>query len=653
MTAPDLSCSVYVDGTRLADTAESYLASVPTVLTGLTTAWGRGTIVDQPDTSTCSFTVRDKDGDADFLGLLYVGRPVDVYSSGPVIGSAAVDVAQDGDFEVTPPAQRVLADKATVTAAYDAAADNNYYRARNPSRTTGTVYIPPAPWGTSAEAWDGIPAVSAGETWTVRLKTVRAAAVGTATVSLALFTTTLKGPPAVQLTTVAAAVNGVTEVSALIYPAHPVAWVGAVLTVNPAPRWLDLPGTWTATVGTWLDQGTWSIDELQVIAPPQARHRVSVFSGRITDLEASAAGDGVAVAVTAVDPTADLANDAVGDTPWPAQTIAQRVTRIRQLATVKFTADIDAGIAPLRVSYRDVDSQPVATLLGELAVSGDAVLWSAVQAARGFYMWFEDPTNRASLAILAWNTGTGQVEIVNDYRPAAGVVISACGITRDAVYRSDVADVITRVDLTWQEQTLDGQGAPAPTDRTVTVSDDAASSVYGVRRASVSTQLIAQADAVNVGNRVLARSRSLGWHASVLGVDFGILEPSVNTALTLLDGTKRIGLPLTVTDLPGWAPNAPNANMYVEGGEYTFASGSWTLGLNVSPAGTTGYSALWADLDPAWDWHEFADYIRWVDVWGAAAEDVSPRWAQMHGLWNTQTDKWQDLWGPQTTGKAA
>src|SRR4029077_13408595 len=83
--------------------------------------------------------------------------------------------------------------------------------------------------------------------------------------------------------------------------------------------------------------------------------------------------------------------------------------------------------------------------------------------------------------------------------------LSACRVLADPIrWRQSVADVITLVDLTWREQTLDDKGQPAPTDRHVTVTDPAAVAAYGTRRAGMLTQLSRQADADEVAARLVA-----------------------------------------------------------------------------------------------------------------------------------------------------
>jgi hypothetical protein len=627
MTGAELTCAVFVDGYRLADTADELLAATPTALTGLTVTWGRETVVDQPDASTCGFTVRDIDGDTDFLGLLHVGRVVDVYAEGSVtVGTDPIEVQADGSFEGGNIGARVRAVNAT--AADDPRAYDGLHAIRaNPTgAAAGRLFIPPAPFSPSAWAWDEIPNAEAGQHWTVRLA-VAGTPGASVTLSIGLYSSPTNAPAAVVTAPVAVVLGTdytVLETSYVDDGSHGRVWVGAVLDFPAAIPWSAGVGTWAAQSGRWVDVGAAWVDALVVLAPPQAQRVARVFTGRITDLEAGPAADAVEVKVTATDYTADLANDAVGDQPWNVETITSRVGRIRSLATTRFAADVDPVVGAYRVSWRDVDSQPVMTLLGELATSADAVLWSAVETTRGFYLWFEDPATRQALGALYWDADAGLVKIGGTFRPGAGRVLSACDVLRDPVtYAQDVTDVITRVDLTWLEQGVDDDGHPATTERHVQEIDAPAEAEYGVRRLGYTTQLVAAADGQAVATRVLVRSRELGWRLSGLTWDTDLPaefdDDHNETALTLLDGTQRIGLPISVSDLPAWCPDAPTALVYVEGGEYVFDGGRWTLALSVSPAGATGRSGRWVELDPAWQWRQIDPEIQWLDMVGVAA----------------------------------
>jgi len=132
--------------------------------------------------------------------------------------------------------------------------------------------------------------------------------------------------------------------------------------------------------------------------------RTVVFGGRITDLTASFdddAGSGICD-VVAADLLSDLANRFVGSEPWAMQPMVDRAKRI--LAAVSVNASgltVPAKTGAVQVSRMDVDRQPAAQLLLDLAVSTGSVLWAAYDPAKaGPYLLYEDPSSRASLFAL-------------------------------------------------------------------------------------------------------------------------------------------------------------------------------------------------------------------------------------------------------------
>jgi hypothetical protein len=225
-----------------------------------------------------------------------------------------------------------------------------------------------------------------------------------------------------------------------------------------------------------------------------------------------------------------------------------------------------------------------------------------------------------------------ELELVGDMvvivaSTAAPVVMTACDILRDPVQvASTVKDVLTSVSVSWREQTLDDEGLPSPTERTETVRDVPAIDQYGLLSLSVSTELTAAGDATDLAQRHLDRSRAADWRVSgytldtaLLDADSGISDADRMAALmALLDGTTRVGLAMTVIDLPPWLP-ATIAGVYVEGGTYTYERGYWRLELGISPGTSGGQSATWDQLDPAWTWEQFDPAISWVDLQGVTA----------------------------------
>lgn len=669
----ELTCEVLVDGQRLADTAAELSGSVPTVLADLAVRWGRASVVDQPETSTCSFVVADVDGDADFLGLLHVGRKVTVYAAGALADAGTTDVAVDGGFEDNPMTSRVLT---TAPAALSFTQSDE--RARTLAVRPGAAAwpliildVPPAPFTPDPAGWDTIPTVSNGETWTVRLA-VRPGRGQDVTVRPNLWRNPHGATRPVHLggaTAVTAADAGPdgwvdVDIAVDVGASTGYGWLGVTVEVRDSMPWTDWAGPWLVPVvdgaPTWADLGTGYLDDLRILAPNRAVRRVLVFTGRITDLAATYRHPGIRVAVTAVDVTAELGNAYVGDIAWNVEPLGTRAARVLTLSGLPVVADIDPRIAALRVTWRDVDNQPAYALLTELAETGDGVLWSAEHATRGAYLWLEDTAERAALGILTWDVERRIVYVSGNVRPSHGIVLSSCVLDRDPVtWAQNVTDVVTRVDATWLEQTVNDEGRPEPTERHELIIDAPAETQFGTRRIGYSTQLVDAAGARDVAVRVLGRSRTAGWHATGLRWDTRIparmVDADRRAALDLLDGTRRIGLPLTVTDLPPWSPGGDVANLYVEGGDYVYTGGRWTFDTLVSPAGASGYSATWEDLDPAWAWNELDPAIDWWAMWGLSAEYASPRWTELDDHpWTDDGKTWDSYYGPQTAaGQAA
>jgi hypothetical protein len=494
--------------------------------------------------------------------------------------------------------------------------------------------------GADPDAWDDIPATSLGQVWGYGAR-VLAPPGSVVEVRPVVFTAPSADSAVVLDVPLVPPSDGAWHtVAGTFLPNLAGAWVGIEVRSFPTgPAWADLPPalTWATVTPPgwrWVDYARVLVDDVLVTAPAAGVTRTAlVFSGRITDLSASyddelPGGGGVSVEVTAQDFTADLANNRIGDDPWPVQALSTRVARILTLASTGVTALIDPSIAATLLTYRDVDSQPAAGLITEIAASVDAVAWSATHQTTGPYYWLEDPSQRPALVTLYVNPDTGLVTIGPTPAIDDALLLSACDLLRDPVqWQQDVADTSTRVDVTWLEQGVDDDGKPTATERHVVVINAPLEAALGQRGVSLSTQLQAQADAATVANRLLARVTATGWRVDGLTWDTSLfpLDPGdITTALDLLDGTTRIGRPVIVTDLPTWSPSGPALPLYIEGGSYTFAEGWWVFDLTTSSGvGGQGTSVTWAQLPTAWRWVDFDPAITWARLRGVAGPVIS------------------------------
>jgi hypothetical protein len=209
---------------------------------------------------------------------------------------------------------------------------------------------------------------------------------------------------------------------------------------------------------------------------------------------------------------------------------------------------------------------------------------------------------------------------------ATALPVTACDIDADPVrFVLDMTDTVSMVAVTWLEQVAD-PGPPAttkPTQRTLEMTDPNMLAVIGARRLSVSTQLVSSGDATLQAQGWLARSSVLSWRIEGLTWDTtGDLTPAeITSVMRLLDGTRRNGLPIALTDLPDWAEALTGGQdqvaLYVEGGTYTYTAGSWVLELATSAAtGSAAGNTPWNTLNTGWRWQDFDPAVSWVDLYG-------------------------------------
>lgn len=619
-------CKLYVDGVRFADGSAGEDPLAPVALSGLRVEWGRETTVDQPDPAACTFEALDPAGGPAFAGALAVGSLVQVTSTATVWPGPTESTFLDPGFEGPSVAVRA------VNASAVSSPDRVHSGARalrvdplDPARRW-TVQLPPAPFvaqGTDPGAWDAIIPTAPGQTWSAGLW-VYAPPYSAVEVRPILYTAPWAG--SVMPTGLARPVVGAgwQFVSLDFAPAIAGAWVGLEVSGFPTgPSWAQVPGPWSSAGGTWRGRAATFLDDVQVKAPAAGDVRtVLVYSGRITDLEAQYDEDRGApvVKVTAQDFLADLDNRDVGDEPWALEAMGDRFNRVLSLAGLPIAAEIDPTVYPVPVSWRDVDRQGATGLLQELAESVDGILWAAVHQVSGAYIRVEDPSARQALYALAEDEA-GLVVIGDS--AAFGLPLSSCDVLRDPVtFKRDVQSLSTRAAVTWKEQTVDDEGKPGTTEHTETVIDEDLEARHGTRRVSLSTELTAAEDAIDVAGRLLSRLSVEGWRAEGFVVDDDDLTDA-DTLLALLDGTSRIGLPVRITDLPDWAPTGgPDLGLYLEGGQLEYEAGRWIVSAKVSSGHGYGASVAWSELDPTWTWDQLDPAIRWLDLHGVAGPDT-------------------------------
>jgi hypothetical protein len=91
--------------------------------------------------------------------------------------------------------------------------------------------------------------------------------------------------------------------------------------------------------------------------------------------------------------------------------------------------------------------------------------------------------------------------------------------------------------------------------------------------------------------------------------------------MRLIDGTRRNGLPITLTDLPSWVGPMTGGQdavaLYVEGGDYEYRAGAWQLAINTSSANSSAIGSFpWNASEPAWRWLDYDPELSWLGLYG-------------------------------------
>ena len=593
------------------------------MLSGLRVEWGRPTTIDQPQPATATFKVLDPTTGARLAPTLTIGRRVDVRSDAtiyPAPSTSTIPAIVNGG---------VTGGSVTIAGGGQSA---SLLSETGPPTTAITFTMPPLAYSASPVAWDGVPRTVAGQDWRYQLTVAFPAAFLSwhnyaATVQAVAFTDPDGSKSSLVGSPVAVPASGAVDVT---FTPPPGVWLGLQLRVWPVgPAWDQLDATsWngiTAPGPSWNALETFSVSGLKMLAPAGGAGKAAlVFSGRVTDVESAWDGaEAVEVTVIAQDWTAELANRYVGDQPWLLESLGVRAQRIVTLSQQPIALTVDATPAALQVTWRDVDSQPATDLLQQLARSAGGVLWCATHMVTGPLLWLEDVTRRPAALTLALGTD-GLVHVVPSAAALANALpLSACDIDASPVrFNLDTSDVASQVAVGWVEQGT----PPTMVARTETLTDVVLSQTIGLHRISVTTQLALQPDAAALASVLMARFSAMGWRLSGIqwdtADDDALMSPDeITRAFRLLDGTTRIGLPMTLTDLPDWTDSLISASgqvaVYVEGGNYEYLAGNWLLALRLSAAkGSATGSFPWTASPAAWTWDTYGQEVSWLDLFG-------------------------------------
>ena len=245
--------AVFSDGVWLADGRDGE-SDDPQVLTGLAVRWGRSTVVDQPQPSTCTLTMEDREGGSRFLDQLRVGGRLDVKAD-----ALLPDDGGTGEQKI------VIEERFTAGTgnAYRLTGTANIFQAAGvlevdvTGATLTTVVIPPAPLqpiGGDPGAWDDVPRSLTGQVWgasiRVRVPPPFAGYAGWAAVLRPVTYNTPWATP-VLLDPIAsgmpAGTNWTAYAGSFIPPAN--VWLGVAVELFPVgPTWDELPAAPVAGV---------------------------------------------------------------------------------------------------------------------------------------------------------------------------------------------------------------------------------------------------------------------------------------------------------------------------------------------------------------------------------------------------------------------
>lgn len=341
-----------------------------------------------------------------------------------------------------------------------------------------------------------------------------------------------------------------------------------------------------------------------------------LFAGRIVERSLSH-GDGYGLfTVTCAGPLAALGIRKIGDIPWPQETGVQRAHRILTAAAVPYEVQ---GATDLQVLARDVDAQPAAGLLDDLAADTAAAVFDTptgavvYQALSGRsrpvvpFMW--DDFDEA----LTWDdcdpalTWDGDPPSIGQWPSPTStfpVVLPCDAVVWEPEWRSSESTVINHVRIGY------GPGDP---QATVEAQDAASIDQHGPRYLYLGTQLAGSADATSRMTGILTTQAEGRWQIGDVIIALDLLDPATHTAVLRL----VCGDHVTLQGLPQPAP-ATDWTGIVEGWTYTQWADRGVLHeqmtLTLSDPLLSLAVMTWADYPSLYEWQDHPAVITWDDL---------------------------------------
>lgn len=367
----------------------------------------------------------------------------------------------------------------------------------------------------------------------------------------------------------------------------------------------------SATIVVTQAQGAmpdWQTGDTITLDGPHGR----VFAGRVASRSLEH-DDGQGVfTITAAGPLAVLGLRKIGDTPWPQETGTARATRILTAAGTPWQVD---GTVDLQVLARDVDAQPAAGLLDELAAWTSAAVFDTptgevvYQALSGRsrhvfpFRWMDFPPE------LTWDqfdpalTWDGQPPSIGQWPSPASefpVVLPCDAVAWEPVWRSEESTIVNDIRV--------GYGSDDP-QATVDLADADSIARHGRRYIYLDTQLATPADATARATHTITTQAEERWQIGEVTVALGRLDPATYAAvLGLVCGDQ-----VTLQGLPQPAP-AIDWTGIVEGWTYTQVGADEQLVLNLSDPLLSLVVMRWDDYPAGYRWADHPAYLTWDDL---------------------------------------
>lgn len=597
----NFATEIYINNLLVNDQLDA-VEDAATILAGISLSWGRGSPLDQPSTSTLQASLLLPEARAAAL--------IDEISPGsPILVRTHYTAPPENKTEING-STNLYAEGATKSGTTEATLVSI-----DPAMAPVDAYTPPGPIqpeGTNTEAWDNLGRAGRAGRYTlsqmITLPPNTSATLHAVYYSRPWASATTVSPPLATRAT-----SGLLHAAITIPAAQIGKWVGILVRIQPiGPAWSQLTASWSITTRTWQSLATIAIGSQTLTRLDSALYDATVFEGRISD--SSVAWDDAArrprLDLAAVDFTADLANQYIGEDPWPEETALSRALRLRDLAREQVALAVDEPAAQTMIARRDVDNQPIMRLLEDLATTTGTVLWPITHAATGPALQFEDPGNRAALyRLIIPATGpatldikaTGATRLPSSLFPRSGPTISKAP-----------GEIATIAAVQWATVTVE-DGKLNREEHTTTTTNPALLDQIGPRTISVTTDLVSDADAHALAVRALALASPAGWMLDNLTWDTSLPGSEPLAILNALDATRRVGLPLILTDLPEWIPGAPAIPVYLDGGHYTHNGKAWILDLTTIKAAYPAASIQWGQAPPPLTWTR-GSALTWNDI---------------------------------------